>query len=167
MTTAIVATVVRERHPLRGRALRVLGRMRRHGRLELLLELPDGSKCLIPAAWTDLAVEGSGGGGPVPGVATLGSLEDLLAVCGLVCALSARHRQDQEQATRQSLSKEDSLAACAAQSAARSRSGATPAAARPASPIAGHGGDHPAGQPDHQNMSAAGGHGGEGAGQRR
>ena len=68
MTTAIVATVVRERHPLRGRALRVLGRMRRHGRLELLLELPDGSKCLIPAAWTDLAVEGSGGGGPVPGL---------------------------------------------------------------------------------------------------
>lgn len=60
MTTA---TVTRERHPLQGRALRVLGRMRRHGRLELLLELPDGSKCLIPAAWTDLATADDGGGG--------------------------------------------------------------------------------------------------------
>ncbi len=29
--------------------------MRRHGQLELILVLPDGSKSLIPAAWTDLA----------------------------------------------------------------------------------------------------------------
>ena len=27
--------------------------MRRHGMVELLLELPDGSKSLVPAAWTD------------------------------------------------------------------------------------------------------------------
>ena len=40
------------RHPLEGRDLRVLGWMRRHGRLELLLELPDGSKRLIPAERT-------------------------------------------------------------------------------------------------------------------
>jgi hypothetical protein len=155
MSTAIVATVVRGRHPLQGRALRVLGRMRRHGRLELLLELPDGSKCLIPAAWTDLAVEDDGGGGQAPVVATLGSLEDLLAASGLVCALSGRH-WDREQAARQSQSKEDSRAACAAQSAAGSSSGATPDAACPASPIAGRGGDHAAGQLDRQSMSAAG-----------
>ena len=43
---------MRPRHPLAGRELRVLGGMRRHGRLELLLVLPDGSKRLIPAAWT-------------------------------------------------------------------------------------------------------------------
>jgi hypothetical protein len=29
--------------------------MHRHGQLELILVLPDGSKSLIPAAWTDLA----------------------------------------------------------------------------------------------------------------
>ena len=168
MTTAMVATVMRSRHPLQGRALRVLGRMRRHGRLELLLELPDGSKCLVPAAWTDLAVkdDSDGVGGPAPVVATLGSLEDLLAAAGLVCALSGRLR-DREQAARQSLSKEDSRAACAAQSAAGSSSGAIPDAGRPASPIPGRGGDHAAGQPDRQSLSAAGGRGGEGAGQRR
>jgi IstB-like ATP binding protein len=46
-------TVKRLRHPLQDRSLRVLGGMRRHGVMELLLELPDGSKSLIPAAWTD------------------------------------------------------------------------------------------------------------------
>ena len=54
MTAALPGTVVitRPRHPLAGRELRVLGGMRRHGRLELLLVLPDGSKRLIPAEWT-------------------------------------------------------------------------------------------------------------------
>ena len=32
----------------------VLGQRRRQGQLELLLVLPDGSKSLIPAAWTDV-----------------------------------------------------------------------------------------------------------------
>jgi hypothetical protein len=49
--TSVVIT--RARHPLEGRSLPVLGRMRRHGRLELLLVLPDGSKRLIPQVWTD------------------------------------------------------------------------------------------------------------------
>jgi Family of unknown function (DUF5372) len=161
------ATVMRGRHPLQGRALRVLGRMRRHGRLELLLELPDGSKCLIPATWTDLAVEDDGGsGGQAPVVATLGSLEDLLAASGLVSALSARHRQSREKAARQSQPKEAPRAACAAQSAVGSRSGATPDTGRPAPLIAGRGGDHAAGQPDSQSMSAAGRHDEDGAGQR-
>jgi len=51
MPTSTV-TVTRVHHPLAGKTLRVLGRMRRHGRLELLLELSDGSKRLIPAEWT-------------------------------------------------------------------------------------------------------------------
>jgi Family of unknown function (DUF5372) len=46
--------ITRLRHPLEGQPLRVLGRMRRHGRLELLVVPADGSKTLIPAAWTDL-----------------------------------------------------------------------------------------------------------------
>ena len=46
VTAALPATVLvtRPRHPLEGRELRVLGGMHRHGRLELLLVLPDGSK---------------------------------------------------------------------------------------------------------------------------
>ena len=32
----------------------LLGWMHRHGSLELLLVLPDGTKSLIPAEWTDL-----------------------------------------------------------------------------------------------------------------
>ena len=48
--------------------------MRRRGRLELIVVLPDGSHLMLPAAWTDLRAPA---GGPVAG--TLGSLEDLLA----------------------------------------------------------------------------------------
>ena len=50
--------ITRPRHPLDGRELRVLGGMRRHGRLELLLVLPDGSKRLIPAEWTSQHADG-------------------------------------------------------------------------------------------------------------
>ena len=42
MTSVVVVT--RRRHPLEGQSLRELGRMRRHGRLELLLVLPDGGR---------------------------------------------------------------------------------------------------------------------------
>ena len=45
--------ITRPRHPLQGKSLQVLGGMRRHGAVELLLVLPDGSKSLVPAAWTD------------------------------------------------------------------------------------------------------------------
>ena len=61
----------------------MLGCIRRHGRLECLVVLPDGSKRLIPQVWTDaepdVVAEGS----------TLGSLEDLLAACVLVAGLAA------------------------------------------------------------------------------
>ncbi len=56
--------VTRSRHPpLRDRLLRGgLGAMRRHEVIELLLEMCDGSKSLIPAAWTDAEpVSGEGG----------------------------------------------------------------------------------------------------------
>ena len=46
--------IIREKHPLEGQALRVLGRMHREGALHLILSLPDGGTSLIPAAWTDL-----------------------------------------------------------------------------------------------------------------
>lgn len=49
--------------------------MRRRGRLELILVLPDGTTLLVPAAWTDLQ-----GSAVSPEAGILGSLEDLLAV---------------------------------------------------------------------------------------
>ena len=67
--------VVRRGHPLEGGSLALIGWMRRRGALELLLVLADGSRVLVPAAWTDL----EGNAGP-PVAGTLGSLEDLLAM---------------------------------------------------------------------------------------
>ena len=90
--------ITRPRHPFEGRSLQVLGGMRRHGVLELLLVLPDGSKSLVPAAWTDAdqsAVDGE------QSVATLGSLSDLLQTCELVADLAGRELREQGQAARE------------------------------------------------------------------
>jgi hypothetical protein len=65
--------------------------MRRKGRTILVLILPDGSKSLIPAEWTDFASRTQT---PrtllAPGTATLGSLEDLLHARAIVDALLSR-----------------------------------------------------------------------------
>lgn len=81
-------TVVRVRHPFQGRSLNVFGVMHRKGRLLLVLILPDGSKSLIPADWTDLASPTQSIG--TPATTTLGSLEDLLHARALVDALLGR-----------------------------------------------------------------------------
>ena len=47
-------TIVRRRHPFEGQALQVLGWTHRCSRLHLVLVLPDGTRSLIPAQWTDL-----------------------------------------------------------------------------------------------------------------
>ena len=62
--------------------------MHRKGRLLLVLILPDGSKSLIPADWTDLA--SSKPSGCASAATTLGSLEDLLHARAVVDALLAR-----------------------------------------------------------------------------
>jgi Family of unknown function (DUF5372) len=131
---ADTATVVvtRARHPLAGQQLRVLGRMRRHGRLELLVVLPDGSKSLLPAAWTDrepaaMASDGATSDGAAQGAgpATLGSLADLAHAAAVVAALLAGVGGQREQAARQSPCEEDNRAAHPAQSAPGPGSGAT------------------------------------------
>jgi hypothetical protein len=75
--------LTRPRHPFEGQLLPVLGRMRRHGEVELLVVLPDGSKRLVPAAWTDLE-RSSGVTDAGDGLATLGSVPDLLGLSVLV-----------------------------------------------------------------------------------
>jgi hypothetical protein len=139
-------TVTRHRDVLEGQRLRVLGRLRRHGGTELLVILPDGSKRMIPQAWTDAAADAGVGGE----AATLGMVSDLLAACVLVSGFSARAGAGPEQAARQSPCKEDNRAACPAQSAAGGVSGATPGGFRSAAARAAGRGDQPAGQPDRQ-----------------
>ena len=93
--TAVTVRIVRSRHPLQGHCLTVLGRVCRHGRLELLLVLPDGSKTLVPAAWTDHNAT-DGAVEPISGglSATLGTVADLLAARELVSALAARRGRE-------------------------------------------------------------------------
>ena len=92
-------TITRARHPFEGESLPVLGGMRRHGALELLLVLPDGSKSLVPAAWTDVDPSGVNA---VASMSTLGSLSDLLQACDLVPDLAERRRAERGQAARKS-----------------------------------------------------------------
>ena len=158
MTAALSATVLitRPRHPLEGRELRVLGGMHRHGRLELLLVLPDGSKRLIPAEQTSQHADGGAGQDGGGSAGTVGSVTDLLAASVLVAAFSARDREEREQAARKPPAKEDNRAACAAQSAAGPGSGATPGSASPAPRTAVHGSGHAASRPDLQGGTAGG-----------
>ena len=80
--------MVRSRHPFEGRSLDVFGAMHRKGRLLLVVILPDGSKSLIPADWTDLAAPAPSVGAPA--ATTLGSLEHLLHARAVVDALLGR-----------------------------------------------------------------------------
>src|SRR3989442_771721 len=47
-------TITRSHHAFEGQSLVVQGRVHRQARVHLLLVLPDGSRSLIPAEWTDL-----------------------------------------------------------------------------------------------------------------
>src|SRR6266487_255598 len=153
--------ITRARHPMRGKQLPVLGQRRRQGQLELLVVLPDGSKSLIPAAWTDL--DGADVGAATD-TAALGSLAQLLHACTVVRALLAR-AQGREQAARQSPCEEDNRAACAAESDAGTGSGASTKRAGSASRSAGRRRGRGAGDADRQdrqpNPGARRGRGGQ------
>jgi hypothetical protein len=145
-------TVTRCHDALEGQRLPVLGALRRHGGTELLVVLPDGSKRLIPQAWTDAAADAAGSS-----AATLGMVSDLLAACALVGGLRARSAGPEEQAARKSPVKEDNRAACPAQSAAGAVSGATPDGVLSAPRTPGRRGGHAAGRPDREGRRPASG----------
>ncbi|HEY4930347.1 MAG TPA: DUF5372 family protein, partial [Terriglobales bacterium] len=65
-------TITRPHHPFEGQSLEVLRQAHMRGRLQFVLILPDGSKSLIPAEWTDFTT----GAPQTPQL--VGSLEDLL-----------------------------------------------------------------------------------------
>src|SRR4030088_3748545 len=51
-------TILRERHPFEGRSLQLRGPIKRRGVLLFLVVLPDGSRSLIPASWTNWEAAG-------------------------------------------------------------------------------------------------------------
>jgi hypothetical protein len=119
--------VTRPRHPLAGRWLQVIGAMRRLGRDELLVVLPDGSKTLIPAAWTDCETTVADEGQALDrGAAVLAGPAELFHAREVVASLCARADAGGGQAARKSPCKEDDRAACAAEFDARTDPGATP-----------------------------------------
>lgn len=122
--------VTRSRHPFAGHTLSVLGQMKRHGAVELLVVLPDGSKTLMPAAWTDLVVAVIAGDSAMTGVsgtATLAATKDLLVAAALVSALQIRAgAAGGQQAARQPPGKEDDRATCPAEFDARAGVGVNP-----------------------------------------
>jgi hypothetical protein len=81
-------TIVRAAHPFEGKSLTLLGHTHRKNRLHLLLILPDGSKSLVPAEWTNLNST------PERTVdqptATLASFNELLRMRTVVDALQRR-----------------------------------------------------------------------------
>ncbi|MCA1677441.1 MAG: Y4bD/Y4pK family protein [Actinobacteria bacterium] len=81
--------IVRARHPLEGRSLELVGWMRRRGSLELVLVLPEGSRSLVPAGWTDLEAPAR-----LAGAGTLASLEELVRARRLVDGLLAERRRE-------------------------------------------------------------------------
>src|SRR5271163_4149294 len=87
-------TITRERHVFEGQSLAVISSIRRRGVLLVLVVLPDGSRSLIPASWTDWSPEQTDrtpaddvGGGDHD----LGRLGDLLHLRKVLDALSGRH----------------------------------------------------------------------------
>ncbi len=118
--------MTRVRHPLAGRRLQVIGAMRRLGRDELLVVLPDGSKTLIPAAWTDRDTTTSDEDQALDQpAAILAAPAELLHAHELVASLRARADAGRGQAARMSPCEEDDRAACAAEFDARTDPGAT------------------------------------------
>jgi hypothetical protein len=87
-------TTTRERHPCEGGAIPVIGSIRRNGVLFALACLPDGSRALVPAQWTDWDEGQSSCVGACPddrpSLRVLGGLGDLLRLRYHLDALRGR-----------------------------------------------------------------------------
>jgi hypothetical protein len=81
-------TILRNHHPLQGKALELFSWTHRHGALHLTLVLPDGSRSLIPASWTDL--DPNAFPNVTPSAVTIGTISHLLQAHKVVDALLQR-----------------------------------------------------------------------------
>jgi hypothetical protein len=87
-------TITRERHAFEGQSLAVISSIRRRGVLLVLVVLPDGSRSLIPANWTDWNAEQARrtpANDAGDGAHDLGRLGDLLHLRKVIDALYGRH----------------------------------------------------------------------------
>ena len=81
-------TVIRKRHAFEGRTLPVISRIKRRGVLLVLVILPNGSRSLIPAAWTDWRnAELSLSDHDIDHASSIGKLDDLLQLRKVIDAL--------------------------------------------------------------------------------
>ena len=149
MTLPATVTVTRSKHPLEGRTFRLLGRMRRHGHVELLVVLDDGTKSLLDASWTDYA---SAEAGPAS-TSTLGTLGDLLAASALARARYPRPEAGEVQAAGKPPSKEDDRAACTVESAGSTGPRASTTGAGRAGPRRRRGSNPDPGQAHRQSLT--------------
>ncbi|MBA3915359.1 MAG: hypothetical protein H0X25_16195, partial [Acidobacteriales bacterium] len=84
-------TITRSNHPFQGQSLELLRHACMRGSLQFVLILPDGSKSLIPADWTDFA--GISPTSQTQANHLIGSLKDLLRIRSLTDALLNRPAQ--------------------------------------------------------------------------
>ena len=82
--------ITRKRHPLEGRSLSVITSIRRRGVRLVLAVLPNGTRSLIPAAWTDWNTEPVGSAPTSHICCDLGRLDDLLHLRRIINALLSR-----------------------------------------------------------------------------
>ena len=87
-------TIIRERHAFEGQKLAVISSIKRRGVLLILVILPNGSRSLIPASWTDWRgphdTDPSSAAADVHALA-LGKFDDLLQLRKVIDALQRRH----------------------------------------------------------------------------
>ena len=89
-------TITRERHAFEGQSLAAISSIRRRGVLLVLVVLPDGSRSLIPAEWTDWRpkqVERTSADDVGDGDHDLGRLDDLLHLRKVIDALKRPTRR--------------------------------------------------------------------------
>src|SRR5581483_4866673 len=79
-------TITRRHHPFEGQSLEVLRQAHMSTGLQFLVILPDGSKSLVPAEWTDFRNRASAQNFPQ----LVGSLDDLLRLRDLTDLLLRR-----------------------------------------------------------------------------
>ena len=88
-------TIIRERHAFEGQTLAVISSIKRRGVLLVLVILPNGSRSLIPASWTDWRdphdTETSSSADDVIHAPALGKFGDLLQLRKVIDALQRRH----------------------------------------------------------------------------
>jgi Family of unknown function (DUF5372) len=83
--------ITRKRHPFEGRSLAVIHSIRRRSVRLVLVILPNGTRSLIPAAWTDWNTESAEPRTPTSHISPdLGRLDDLLRLRALINAFLSR-----------------------------------------------------------------------------